>query len=170
MSWNTITSPITGSVISLTNFGLKVISNLSYLFGARPIGKVVHEDSADITTTSTSFVDVAPSTGGAAGITLTETIISGRTYVMFTVTCTPPSTTSLVCFDIILDGTTRAGGTNGLVMFDPGGGPRQAVVAAPFEGISSGSHTFKLQWRSTAGNSATIHNNPEPIVGIVMEI
>lgn len=170
MAWSTIASQVANTVASAANFANKVIANLNYLLSERPIGSVVHGDSADITTTSTSFVDVAPSTGGAAGITLTETIISGRADVMFSVTCTPPSTTSLVCFDIIRDGTTRAGGTNGLLMFDPGGGPKQAVVRYIFEGLSVGSHTFKLQWRSTAGNSATINNNPEPIVGIVMEI
>jgi len=138
--------------------------NDSYHFNGRPKSALLREGSADYTISSTSFVDV-----DAANLILTVTINSGIALVEFSCTATPPGSTSLCCFDIILDSTTRAGGTNGLLMFDPGGTPRQVYVAHLFTGLSVGSHTFKLQARSTAGNSLTIHNNPEPIWGRARE-
>ena len=169
MSWNTISNPVTNTVISLTNYGLKVIANLNYLLSQRPKQQIVHEDSADITISSTSFADVAPSTGGAAGITITLTLNSGNVEVEAWGTFTPPGATNSMEFDIIYDSTTRKGGTHGLFSCDPGGGARQFYVKALFTGLSVGSHTFKLQAR-VIGGSGTIHNNAEPIVIMAKEV
>jgi len=169
-SWNGTQDVTTSTAISTSNHNTYVNDNLDYLHHERPMQQIIHEDSADISITSTSFADVAPSTGGAAGITITLTTSSGRVEVEASGTFTPPATTHSLEFDIILDGTTRKGGTHGLFACDPGGNARQFYVKALFTGLSNGSHTFKLQARTTGANAGTIHNNAEPIVIMAKEV
>lgn len=99
---------------------------------------------ADYTTTSATFVDV-----DATDLALTITTTGGDVLVHFHGT-TIHSSTNARFFDVDMDGA-RLGGDDGFLNI---GGSDDAIPASftrLVTGLSAGSHTFKLQWRTSAG-------------------
>lgn len=168
MAWSTISAPITGAVISLSNFGLKVIANLTYLLSERPSQLIAYAGGANKTTTSATFAAV-----DTANLRITLTLVSGRARIEAWGVCQHSDTASgagtflggSVIFDVIVDATTRAGGTNGLVKIlqsNNGSAMHAFHITAWFTGLSAGSHTFDLTWK-TSGATATLMNNAYPV-------
>jgi hypothetical protein len=175
MAWSSITAPITGAVISLTNFGLKVIADLNYLFAERPRTQIYREGVAHYTTTSTSFVAV-----DSTNLRITQTINSTIYRVEAWGTVQHSDTASgagaelggTIALDFILDGVTRKGSTNGILkVLQSNNGSVQHTfhISGIYTGVSVGSHTIDLVWR-TSGATATMLNNAYPICMVGHEI
>jgi hypothetical protein len=104
--------------------------------------------AGDITTPSTSFVDLT-------GATLTITTAGGPVLLLFNVSSYNSAANYRNSFDFAVDGTRMAAAA----AFGLGSsmGPTSSVeapgatLAALVTGLSAASHTFKVQWRVAAG-------------------
>lgn len=115
--------------------------------GAALQGARYQRTTGDYTTTSTSFVDV-----DATNMALTITTGARRCLVGLTGTVANSSAGATNMFDVDIDGV-RQGGTFG-IMTDrtPSATYRQnASFTYLTDLLTAASHTFKLQWRTTAG-------------------
>lgn len=115
-----------------------------------PVFSRVVLTSGDITTTSTTFVDLT-------GATITFT--TGANPVAYGLFASGMNSTTgeAVILDVDIDGARQSGATNGFGLFKtPTGG---ALGNVSFTGqsaaLSAGSHTIKVQWRVSA-NTGTI--------------
>jgi hypothetical protein len=110
----------------------------------------VQVTSGDITTTSTTFVDLT-------GLTTTITTGAHRCIVIFNASGRVNSPTNALNIDIAIDGT-RQGQSRGLLF----GGNTNSVGANPFSlwyltgVLSAASHTIKIQWSVDSGGTATM--------------
>lgn len=168
MGWTTPVTWSNGSVPGATDLNAQIRDNLLFLFSGRALQKIAYEGSADKTTTSTSFVAV-----DTTNLRCTLTVTTGRVLVFGRGNWSNSTTTAQMYADFLMDGATRAGGTNnGLAQQETGStgtGYWPFSILGIFTGVSSGSHTFDLAWKVSAG-TATMLNNTEPIVLIAMEI
>lgn len=176
MAWNTITAPVTGAVISLTNFGLKVIANLNYLFGERPLNFTTYQGTA-ITSTSTSWVAV-----DTTNARITQTINSGRVQGKFTLTANitfSVAGAAYIYFTVYKDGTTNLGdATYGLALHASSATRQQVTIPFIATGLSVGSHTFDLYWKlvTVSGTVSAIRiecdsaNGGVPIIKEMLEV
>ncbi|MBX3061823.1 MAG: hypothetical protein U0528_17060 [Anaerolineae bacterium] len=165
MPWTTPNTAIASTVISSSAHNTYIRDNLNYLHSGRPIAKVQYEGSVDRTNSTNSWADV-----DATNLSVTLTISSGRARVFASFRLAADNTTnSSAEADLIVDGTTRAGATHGLVRVSQNR-DHQCAIEAIFSGLSVGSHTFRLQIRNvTNGAVATVINNGYPITIIVEE-
>ncbi len=109
-------------------------------------------ESADYTTSSTSFVNV-----DADDLSLTVTTTGGRVLITFCGTMTMAAANT-VFFDVLVDGA-RLAGDDGLVAnyIDRSSPPGRSVSFAVWtSALAAGSHTFRLQWR-VSGSTATLY-------------
>lgn len=106
------------------------------------------DEAADYTTSSTSFTDV-DSTDLAA------TIITGGGVIMVGASLTISIGSNRVCFDVLIDGTTRLGLDDGIA--SNGNTSIMTAFIVPILGLSAGSHSFKLQWKTSAVVTATLY-------------
>lgn len=175
MAWSTVTTPTTGTVISTTNFGAKVVGDLNYLFAERPRTQIYLEGAAHYTTTSTSFVAV-----DTTNLRITQTINSTIYRVEAWGVCQHSNTAAgagtelggTIAFDFFLDSVTRKGSTNGIfkiLQSNNGSAMHSFHISAIYTGVSVGSHTVDLCWR-TSGATATLLGNAYPICMIGHEI
>lgn len=92
--------------------------------------------AANITTTSTSMVDLT-------GFSVTFTTQGGHVLVMFNARANGTT----VRFDIVMDGVSVTGDTDGIGAPGATGEVSICRILAP----TAGSRTFKIQWRVTSG-------------------
>lgn len=144
MAW---TSPKTWTAEPLTSSDLNthLRDNLNALKDP-PSNKYTFNDSADWTTTSTSFVDI-----DTTDLSLAITTYGGDVLVHFFGTTT--TSAGQIFFDFTVDGT-RNGGDDGLVRVPSTLTPTSFTVLV--EGLSAASHTFKMQWKVSSG-TATLY-------------
>ena len=114
--------------------------------------------TADITTTSTIFVD-------ATGLSVTLTT-AGRDVLIWFSGCRSSSGNNEGMYTLANDGT-NVGGTFGLA-YDGGVGPYQIGFVWRIAAPTAGSHTYKIQWRTSAGTE-TLKGNPNATI-VVQEI
>jgi len=128
-----------------------VASNLEYLLSPNA-GDVLFDNTADYTTTSTSFVDVDATN-------LKHTITTNEGPVLVTFACSASgSAAESVGFDFDVDGTrVGAAFTFGIARFIAQTNVRIVGFSKLITGLSAGSHTFKLQWR-VSGGTGTINS------------
>lgn len=168
MAWSSIATQVAGTVASVSGFANKVIANLVYLLSERPSQLIAYEGGANKTTTSTSFAAV-----DTTNMRITLTLVSGRARIDAWGVCQHSDTATgsgsflggSLIFDVIVDATTRAGGTNGLIKIkqsNNGSAMHAFHITAWFTGLSAGSHTFDLTWK-TSGATATLMNNAYPV-------
>jgi len=160
MPWTTPATWTAGQVIGATDLNTQLRDNLSYLCVERPNAYLIRTGTSDYSTTLATFSDM-----DAANLILTvANVQSGRLLVLVSLMGAADNTAASAAeFDVILDSTTRAGGTHGLIRV-PQNNQRAVVLVARFTGVSVGSHTVKLQYRNaTAGAAAQALNNAYPI-------
>lgn len=110
----------------------------------------VLNQGADLTTTSTSFVNA-----DATNLSLTITTTGGDVFVGFHANFTTGGNTYL---DVTVDGV-RTAGDDGIVAIQGAGSTapgRPMSFVRLITGLSAGSHTFNLQWKTSTGTS-TMH-------------
>lgn len=101
-------------------------------------------------TTSATFVDV-----DSTNTNLTINTGARRVLISFMGECYV-SASSSIYFDVELDGV-RLGGSNGLCYKNPGTGESPYNWQFTTDPLSAGSHTFKLQWRVSDGQTGYIY-------------
>ena len=115
-----------------------------------PSADYVLDESADYSTTSTSFVNV-----DGTNLSLTIETNGGAVMIGFYGTFKPGSNSNIGYFDVEMDGG-RIGGDDGLIACEraaTGGTPNKLAVSFVrlVTGVSAGMHTFNLQWKVNGG-------------------
>lgn len=166
MGWTTPNTVAANDAISAANHNTYIRDNLLYLFSQRAIATVNYSHSADYTTTSTSFTAV-----DTTNLRLTATIRSGR--ALLSVSCEWFVTYTAgykIYADILVDGTTRLGGTNGIIAWEnKNSNSDRCSFLYPATGLSDGSHTFDLCWKVSAG-TGSIYANAIPVTMFLIEV
>lgn len=153
MAWTTPPDFVQGGVPTEAQMDI-LSADLSYLLNY-PQAYVVRDNGANYTTTSTTFVDV-----DASNLILTMSLSGGRAIVMATFHAFPPATGNGSEYDLIVDSTTRAGdATHGLARQPQSGSTQLITLLGYWSGLSIGSHTFKLQYRSITSGTTIISAN-----------
>lgn len=145
MTWTTPRTWADEELVTANLMNTHIRDNLNAL-KSPPSDNYEANEASDYTTTSTSFVDL-----DATKFSLTITTTGGDVLVGFNGNF--KCTASTVAFlDIDVDGS-RVGGDDGIKVFDV-----NASIAGAFPsfarlitGLSAGTHTFKLQWRTGSG-------------------
>jgi hypothetical protein len=108
-------------------------------------------ESANLTTTSTTFVDVE---GTAGKFNLTITTTGGDVMVGFAGSVKNSGVAGIL-MDVDLDSGTLLGGDDGILTATVGSANHSENLSFVWleEGLSAASHTFKLQWRVTGGTA-----------------
>lgn len=120
--------------------------------------------TSDLTTTSTSFVD-------ATGASVTITTGARKCLVAVVAVATNSSAGNGVYLDIDIDGS-RQGGTAGLVESDPQSVSTMENLSFTYitDALTAASHTFKIQWRVSAGTGTLRRSTTSPLVLSVVEL
>lgn len=163
--WSSPNTAVTGAPISASDYNTYQRDNLNYLLSQRPYASIVLEGSSNFSTSSTSFVAVSTSS-----LRLTITPNSGRVRVRARGVVQHSNTASgagsllggTISLDFLLDaGSTRAGGTNGvlkIIQGNNGTNTHEFAIEGIFTALSVGSHTLDLAWK-TSGATALMLNN-----------
>ncbi len=132
-----------GNIVAATPAQLKTLLGLDLASAS------YKRTAGNYTTASTSFVDV-----DATNLALT--ITTGARRVLITVVgvaYNDSGSLQNVSFDVDLDGA-RLGGTSGMTLIESvSSGQRLVNISYVTDALSAASHTFKLQWATTAGNA-----------------
>jgi hypothetical protein len=163
MPYHVVPTLSPGYVVLDSDWNSYIRDNDSYLLGGRPDLFSVVATGSDYTISGTSFADV-----DASNLILSPTLSGSRYLVEAMLTCAPAASHYLY-FDWILDSTTRAGGTLGVMgAFN---GVCVMRIGALFTGLSAAAHTFKLQARiDTATFNGTIYRANLPITLLGLEV
>jgi hypothetical protein len=141
MTWITPKTWTTGEALTASDLNTHVRDNLNAL-KSPPTASYILNESADYTTTSTTFVNV-----DGTHLSLALTTTGGDVLVCF-VALVQSGASQAVYLDLLLDGV-RVGGNDGIVGFYNG------YMALPLvyllTGVSAGAHTIKLQWKVSGG-------------------
>lgn len=149
-SWVSPRTWTAGELVTATIMNAHVRDQLTALKSPAYFRCVIDEAS-NYTTTSTSFTDV-----DATNLSATITTAGGNVLVGFT--CVVDNNGANYNYlNLDVDGATVVG-DDGLVVTQEGaaGERQQAVFTFLVTGLSAGSHTFKLQWKVSAG-TATLY-------------
>lgn len=155
MAWTTPRTWVASEVPTAANFNAHVRDNLNYLL-TRPGAAVKRDNGATYTTTSASFANV-----DGTNLTATINIAGGKALVYFAGVAAG-SDTQKISFDFTVDGTRYgAAGADGMVHASiVGAGATNGVgFTAMVTGLSVGSHTFTLQWKTSAFTASLYSGN-----------
>lgn len=110
-----------------------------------PSDSYILDESSDYSTASTAFVDI-----DSTNLSFNITTNGGNIWVIF---CPSIACTGLGAMDIDVDGV-RQGGDDGIIAWNstPTKPGRVIPLIYRVEGLSAGSHTFKIQWKSFSGS------------------
>lgn len=161
MAWTSPQTWTSGQVVTASDLNTHLRDNLSYLFSGRPQFSIVYEGVADKTVTGITWTDV-----DAANLKSPALAIKSGRFLCFASCRLQADNTagSSAQLDVIMDSTTRKGGTSGLVKLTQNTN-NWVSVAALFTGIvDTVTHDFKLQFRNgTVGATTQIYGNAWPI-------
>jgi hypothetical protein len=139
------------NLVAASDLNAEIRDRMDFL-KSPPTAQYTLNQASDYTTTSTSFVDV-----DGTNLVLTITTAGGDVLIGFSGLVGNNGNTQNVLFDVLLDGV-RIGGDDGLIGMRTAAAGAASPVSLLFlkTGLSAGSHTFKLQWRTTA-TTATLY-------------
>lgn len=139
MTWTTPRTWSTGELVTASLLNTHLRDNLDALKNP-PSASYLADESANYTTTSTSFVDV-----DATDFSFTLDTGGGDVLVTFNGVVGGSGT---VFFDVEVDGV-RFAGDDGITRTINGSTHALSFVIL-VEGLAAGSHTFRLQWKVSA--------------------
>lgn len=137
-TWTTVSTGAAGDQITATNYNA-IVNDLSFLRDPPHGYYALSTAGANITTTSTSMVDIT-------GVTTTFTTQGNPVEIILM--CRANTTNAR--FDFLIDGVSVTGDSDGLGAVTPAstfGNNTIIRLAAP----TAGSHVFKAQWRVSTG-------------------
>lgn len=112
-------------------------------------------DTGNLTTTSTSFVDLA-------GVTTTITTGAHRVLLGFVGFGSANGASNELVLTFAIDGTA-VGGDDGLIAAGGGAGvDRNLCFTFTTDVLAAGSHTFKVQWFVTSGTGTVFASTTAP--------
>lgn len=144
-TWTTPKTWNTGDPLTASDMNTHIRDNLEYLKSPVTASYKANE-AADYQTTSTSFVYV-----DGTNLALTITTTGGLVMVGF-VGSLAVSASVNVNMDIEVDGV-RQGGDDGYFAYNTNTLEGQVGFVIPISGLSAGSHTFKLMWKTASGTA-----------------
>jgi hypothetical protein len=139
-TWHTPATWTVGQLVTATNLNEQLRDNLEFL-KTPPTSLYNLNQGSDYTTTSTSFVDV-----DATNLSLTINTAGGDVLIVF---LGFGAGSARLYFDIAIDGVRMAGDDGFFSAVQNSNGPLTLVALK--QGLSAGSHTFKLQWKVNSG-------------------
>lgn len=129
-----------GQLVTATNLNEQLRDNLEFL-KTPPTALYTVNQASDYTTTSTSFVDV-----DATNLSLTIATAGGDVLIVF---MGYGGGTARLYLDVAID-SVRMAGDDGFLAAVSGVNTPITLVALK-QGLTAGSHTFKLQWKVNSG-------------------
>jgi hypothetical protein len=149
-TWTTMNDLETGDLVTEADMDA-LRGNLEYLLDPNK-QRILRDNTAAYSTTSTSFVDV-----DATNLAITLTTHGGPVLVLFGgVHYHSGGGGAEIHYDVAVDGTRLASSFSGGLVYDQFADtrPKHAALAVLLTDLSAGSHTFKLQWKT---NSSTAY-------------
>ena len=146
MAWTTPRTWVTDELVTASIMNTHVRDNLDAL-KSPPSASYVLNQGSDYTTTSTSFVNV-----DGTNLSLGITTSGGAVMVGFHGTVDADDSAAKIHFEVEVDGARNAG-DDGIVFVE------NHLYGAPVSfvrlitGLSAAAHTFKLQWKTSAGTA-----------------
>ncbi len=158
MAWTTPKTWTTGELVTAAQLNTHIRDNLNALFN--PVTGVA-TITTDITTTNTSFED-------ATGLSVTLTTAGDTVLAVFTGTIGISGAANTIFIDFH-DGSTRIGGTEGLIkkLFDGTASETNGSFSHVITGLTPGSNTIKVQWRVDAGTGTITATNQVATLRII---
>ncbi len=148
MPWTTPKTWVNSEPLTAADLNTHLRDNLNALH-APPTAAFLANEVANYTTTSSTFVNI-DNTDGKLSLTITTTggdVMVGFVGYVY-------GSGNIGYLDVEMDGT-RIGSDDGLAIFYNTIATTSFVILKT--GVSAGSHTFKLQWKITAGGTATLY-------------
>ncbi len=143
--WSVPRSWSVGELVTASLLNTHLRDNLEFL--KTPPTALYHvNQSTDYTTTSTSFADV-----DATNLSFNLTTAGGDVLIVF---MGYGGGSARLYFDVAIDSVRMAGDDGFLASVNAANTP--ITLVALKQGLSAGSHTFKLQWKVNSG-SATLY-------------
>lgn len=135
-----------GQLVTAADMNAQVRDNIGYLF-ERPAGVVTSNRESDYVTTSTAFVDVHASEM-AVTLDLEGTRVQVQFQGNFHIETSSPGT-NRTYLDVAVDGVRQAG-DDGICLVVGGGYMSVTGFRWVITGLTPGTHTFSLQWKTIA--------------------
>lgn len=145
MAWIAPTTRTTGELITASIWNTDITDNLDALKDP-PSENYEANEAADYSTSSTTFVNV-----DATNLALTITTTGGDVLVGFHGALQITST-YILYFDLDVDGS-REGGDDGITCIEQAIDAKNVAFVRLITGLSAGSHTIKLQWKTSNGGA-----------------
>lgn len=146
MAWSVPKTWATGELVTANLLNTHLRDQLDAL-KTPPTAVYTLNESANYTTTSTSFVDV-----DAVNLALTITTSGGDVLVTFCGTFSHGTAGNKLLLDVDVDGVALFGDEGLLDQGFDAIGRRNVVSFAVWrQGLAAGTHTFKLRWRTNGG-------------------
>jgi hypothetical protein len=144
--WTTPKTWAAGELVTAAMLNTHLRDNLEYL-KTPPADAYILNESGDYSTTSTSFVNV-----DGTKLALTIATAGGDVLVGFSGIASNTSGGGRVYLDVEVD-TVRTGGDDGLVLITSSSASHAQNITflKLVQGLSAGSHTFKLQYKVSTG-------------------
>lgn len=158
MTWENPKTWVTGELVTAAMLNTHLRDNLNAL-KSPPSDDYVCNESTNYTTTSSSFVNV-----DATNLALTINTNGGDVMVGFHGVVINNTTNAIIYLDVEVDGSRHAGDDGALeIQF-----ATFTILPASFvrliTGLAEGSHTFKLQWKVSAGTGTLYAGSGTPTV------
>jgi hypothetical protein len=150
-TWVTPKTWVPNEALTAADLNLHLRDNLEAL-KAPPTDSYVANETSNFTTTNTAFTDVD---GGTGKFSLTINTTGGEVLIGFNGHANVKNAQLL--FDVLIDGT-RLGGDDGLCGFGSASSLTNIVsFVRLYTPLTTGSHTFILQWRVSLAVTATLY-------------
>ncbi len=151
--WTAMNALVTGDLVTEEDMAA-LRGNLHYLLDPNK-ARLIHNNGASYTTTSTTFVDI-----DSANLSITLQTHGGPVLVTFAANAYASNASYRVRFDLSVDGTRYTGMPLGLLQACNLGNDVAAATPIAFAvlvtGLEAGSHTFRPQWCVTSGSSVSL--------------
>lgn len=149
MAWTTPRTWATDELVTATIMNTYIRDNQTELKNP-PTDMINIDEGADYTTTSASFADV--DSAGDPDLSLTITTSGGDVLIGFIGCISHSLSTGQANFELDIDGSPAAG-DDGIFAVRVGATTDRYLVSFPYliQGLSAGSHTIKLQWKTNSG-------------------
>jgi hypothetical protein len=146
--WTTPKTWNTGDPLTASDMNTHIRDNFEFV-KTPPTGYYKANEASDYTTTSNSFANV-----DATNFALTITTAGGDVLVGFSGGVKHSTAAQNIYFDVEVDGV-RSAGDDGIVFIAAPGASYNvnASFVRLIRGLSAGSHTFKLQWKTSAATA-----------------
>lgn len=139
MAYTAPTSRSTGYTVTATDYNLFVTNQLH--FATRPLVELTYKLASDVTSTSTSFIDV-----DATNLNISFTNATSQIVCMATFRSAGGG--GVAYYDFILDSVTRAGDATYGLGFS-GGSADPVTIIGKWSGVSVATHSIKLQYKTS---------------------